>query len=160
MNKDLFSMTAKDIMQPDVVTVAESSPLSEVERLLSENRIGGVPVTNETGHIVGVISIRDLVERYTQDPDSRPRRGHGFYHLSSHELLEDDWDSFEVPAEAEETAGQVMTAEIYSVAPDTPITSIAERMVELGIHRVMVQKGTKVVGLVTTTDILRAVAGK
>lgn len=155
---DWTELTAEDIMQHDVVTVSTSTPLSEVERILSDHRIGGVPVTNEAGHIVGVLSLRDLVERYTQDPDSRPRRGHGFYHLSSEELLEEDLESFELPEEAEETAGEVMTAQIFSVKPDARLPRIAREMVEHNIHRLLVQDGIRTVGLISTMDILRAIA--
>ena len=93
-------VTARDIMQSDVITVPYATPLSEVERTLSDNRISGAPVTDEAGHIIGIVSIRDLVERYAEDPDARPRRGNGFYHLSSEEMLDEDFESFEVPAES------------------------------------------------------------
>ena len=158
--KDWSALNAEHIMQTDVVTVSESTPLSEVERLLSENRISGMPVTSETGHIVGVVSIRDLIERYTEDPDSRPRRGHGFYHLDTQDLLDDDFESFDLPPEAEEIAGDLMTAQIHAVAPNASVQKVAEAMVEIGIHRVLVQDGKKVVGLISTTDILAAVAGR
>ena len=73
-------LTAGDVMRSDVITVPYSTPLSEVERVLSDNRISGAPVTDEAGHIVGIISVKDLIERYAEDPDARPRRGQGFYH--------------------------------------------------------------------------------
>ncbi|MHC5064999.1 MAG: CBS domain-containing protein [Planctomycetota bacterium] len=152
------ALTARDIMQTEVLTVATSTPISEVERLLGEHRIGGIPVTDEAGHIAGVLSMRDLLELYSQDEDSRPRRGPGFYHLSSREMLEEDFDSFEVPDEAEETAGQVMTAEVYSVEASAGLDKIAKAMAEHRIHRVLVQEDRKHVGLISTMDILQALA--
>lgn len=151
-------LTAADVMRTDVLTVSESTPLSEVERLLGENRIGGLPVTNETGHITGVVSIRDLVDRYTQDPDSRPRRGHGFYHLSSEDLDDEDFESFEVPEEAEETAGDIMTAQVYAVDRTTPLQEVAAKMVELNVHRLLVTEKKRTVGIVSTMDVLKALA--
>ena len=102
--------------------------------------------------------MRDLLELYSQDEDSQPRRGPGFYHLSTRELLDEDFDSFEVPEEAEETAGQVMTAEVYSVDVDAGLDQIATTMAEHRIHRVLVQEGKKHVGLISTMDILQALA--
>ena len=149
-------LTARDIMRKDVITVSVNMPLSDVERLLGENRISGAPVTDEAGHIVGVLSVRDLLERYTEDPDSRPRRGHGFYRQPTEELEDEDFEAFEVPEEAEETARDIMTAEIHAVAADAKLQDIARQMVEHSIHRVLVQDSKKYIGLISTMDVLRA----
>ena len=74
-------MTAADIMAKRVVTVSPGAPLSEVERVLSENRVSGVPVVDSAGRALGVVSLRDLIDRYAEDPDARPRRGTNFYRL-------------------------------------------------------------------------------
>jgi CBS domain-containing protein len=149
-------VTARDLMRQKVVTVNYAAPLSEVERILSDNRISGAPVTDESGHIIGIVSLKDLVERYTEDPDSRPRRGPGFYHLSSEETLDDDFDAFEVPAEAEETARDIMTAQVYGVQAGAGLREIAALMTKHRIHRVLVQENGKYLGLITTMEILEA----
>lgn len=152
------TVTARAIMRSEVITIPYATPLSEVERILSDNRISGAPVTDESGHIVGIISVRDLVERYAEDPDARPRRDHGFYHLSSEEMLEDDFDSFEVPDESEETAEDVMSAEIYSVPAEAGLMEIARIMAKHKIHRVLVAENGRHVGLITTLEVLQALA--
>ncbi len=151
-------LTAAHVMRTNVITVSESTPLSEVERLLGEHRVGGLPVTNETDHITGVVSIRDLVDRYTEDPDARPRRGHGFYHLSAEGLDDEDFDSFEVPEEAEETAGDIMTAQVYHVDKTAALCDVAAKMVELNVHRLLVTEQQHTVGIVSTMDVLKALA--
>lgn len=153
------SVTARKIMRTEVITIPYATPLSEVERILSDNRISGAPVTDEAGHIVGIVSVRDLVERYAEDPDARPRRGQGFYHLSAEEMLEEDFDSFEVPEESEETAEDVMSAEIYSVPADAGLMDIARTMAKHKIHRVLVAENGRHVGLITTMEVLQALAG-
>jgi len=152
------NLTAADVMRTNVLTVSESTPLSEVERLLGENRIGGLPVTNETGHITGVVSIRDLVDRYAQNPDARPRPGHGFYHFSAEGLGDEDFESFEVPEETEETAGDIMTAQVYTVDQTAPLRDVAAKMVELNVHRLLVTNKKHTVGIVSTMDVLKALA--
>jgi CBS domain-containing protein len=147
-------VTARDIMRTNVVTVNYASPLSDVERVLGDHRISGAPVTDESGHIVGVISLKDLIERYAESPESHPRRGHGFYHLSSNELSDDDFDSFDVPKEAEETAGDLMSGEVLSVSVEAGLREIARVMVDRKIHRVLVQEDGKYVGLISTMEIL------
>jgi CBS-domain-containing membrane protein len=151
-------VTARDLMRKDVVTIPESAPLSEVERVLADNGISGAPVTDAAGCITGVVSWRDLLERYAQDPDARPRRGAGYFHLSSEEMLDEDFESLELPEEAEETAADVMTAEVYSVSPDDGIREIAAQMAKHGVHRVLVQKDGRFLGILSTMEVLQALS--
>jgi CBS domain-containing protein len=157
-SSDWTSLLAQDIMRTTVLTVSTNTTLSEVERVLGEHRISGVPVTNEAGHIVGVISMRDLIEHYSEDPEARPGHGVGFYNMSSDEFLEGKVESFEIPEESEETAGELMTAEVYAIDADAGLKELCQKMVNLKIHRVLVEQGGKTVGLISTMDILRALA--
>jgi len=141
-------------MRTDVIVLSYAAPLSDIERTLSENRISGAPVVDEAGHIVGIVSLRDLVDRYAQDPDARPRRGPGFFHLSTEELGEGDFRSFEVPAESEETAQDVMTAEVFAVPMGASLPEIARTMAEHRIHRVLVEDEKRYVGLISTMEII------
>ena len=147
-------VTAGDIMRTDVVVLSYAAPLSDIERTLSENRISGAPVVDEAGHIVGIVSLKDLVDRYAQDPDARPRRGPGFFHLSTHELGEGDFNAFEVPDESEDIAQDVMTAEIYSVPVSAGLREIAKAMSDHRIHRVLVEDEKRYVGLISTMEII------
>lgn len=152
-------VTARDLMRTDVVTVSYASPLSDVERTLAEARISGAPVTDEAGHIIGIISLKDLIARYAESDDARPRRSAGFFHLSSEEMLDDDFESFEVPDEAEETAGDLMTGEIYSVNVGSGLKEIATTMIDHKVHRVLVRDDDgRYVGLVSTMEILAALS--
>jgi CBS domain-containing protein len=149
-------LKARDIMRKDVITVSVNAPLSEVERVLGEHRISGVPVTDEAGHIVGVLSVRDLLERYAEDPDARPRRAAGFYQLSTEELEEEDLVAFEVPEKGEDTVKDIMNAEVFTISADAGLQEIARKMVELNIHRILVDEKKRHIGLISTMDILRA----
>lgn len=151
-------LTARDVMRRDVITIDRATPLSEVERVFADQKISGAPVTDETGAIVGVLSLRDLVERYVEDADARPRRSRGYFHLSTEELEDDDYELTELPEETEETAEDVMTAEVFSVAADAPLAEVARAMVEKRIHRVLVQSGGHFAGIVGTFEILQVLA--
>jgi CBS domain-containing protein len=158
---DWLRLTAADIMQRDVVTVSTSMALSEVEQILSENRITGVPVTDEAGHIVGVLSARDLMERRAQDPEAaQQERGLGYFSMPTNELEEEDLEAFVTPAGSgsESTAGELMTAQVFTVAADAGLRKVAAEMVKHGIHRLLVQQQKRTVGIVTTTDLLRIMA--
>jgi CBS domain-containing protein len=129
--------------------------------VLSDNRIGGVPVTDAAGHVAGVISARDLLDLYTEDPDARPKRGRSYYEYESDDLDEVDLGSFSVPEESEETAGSIMTAEAYTVSATSNLPTVAAMMSEHRIHRVLVTDPERggIVGLVSTMDVIRALAG-
>ena len=97
-------------------------------------------------------------QSYTQDPDARPRRGHGFYHLSAEGLEDEDLEAFELPEEAGETAGDIMTAQVYAVERTVSVREVAAKMVELNVHRLLVTEQQKTVGIVSTMDLLNALA--
>ena len=144
-------------MGSNVMTVATTTPLTDVARLLSEHQVTGMPVTDEVGHIVGVLSMRDIIERYADgDADHRVR---SFYELVSDEGPGVDREALELPYDSQDLAGDVMTAQVHTVHKDAPLPEVAQQMVELGVHRLLVEDGGKHVGLISTTDVLRAVAG-
>lgn len=63
-----------------------------------------------------------------------------------------------VPRDTDDTAAAVMTAQVHAVGADATVTQLAAIMVEQGIHRVLVRRNGKYVGLVSSTDVLRAIA--
>jgi CBS domain-containing protein len=139
-------------MKTDLIVVQDSAPLSEVERVLAEDRVSGAPVVNGAGKVVGVVSMRDLVERYANDPDARSRRG------TSSET-DADLDSYDVPTDSEATAADVMTGDVHWIPSSAGLAEVAREMTRLGVHRLLVRDGNQYVGLVGTMDVLRALAG-
>ncbi len=156
-----LSLTARQIMERRVIAVSPSAPLSEVERLLTEHRISGMPVTDSAGRAVGVISYRDLLDHYADDPDSRPQRGPHFFRLSTEHLADEDFEAFTVPEESEDRVEDLMTTDVISVGADATVLDIAELMSRRGIHRVLVTdpETTRVIGLVGSLNLLAAIAG-
>jgi CBS domain-containing protein len=132
-----MSTLARDVMTTELITVTPGTPLSEFARLCSEDNISGCPVTRVDGALVGIVSKTDLVRRLIED---HPRLG----------------STREVPVWDEETrqVGDIMTEDVLTVGPTTPISEIAERMARDRIHRVLVMEGDRLVGLVTSIDIL------
>ena len=147
-------------MQKGIITVSDSTPLSEVERVLSEHRISGVPVTDQAGKVIGVVSVRDLLDRYVEDPDARPKRRQHYYRVTAEELEEHEFDFSETPDESEDTAGSIMTAEVYHVLATDPVVEVARKMAGQHIHRVIVTdpESGRVVGIITSMGILAAIS--
>ena len=147
--------TARDIMNPDVMTVPEDLPLKDLATFLVENEISGVPVVNDNGEISGVVSLRDIASATAEEGSVRLDRSSSFYL----EGWEDQLDPFEAARlrfdEKEQEVRDVMTPTVFSVQSDTPISSVARAMVAGRIHRLLVVDGPRLNGIITTLDILR-----
>jgi predicted transcriptional regulator len=149
--------TAKDIMNPHVVTVTDTMELREAAKIFVEEGITGAPVVDDLGTLVGVISQSDLVEHeatterdltleapfYRRPYDEAISPGRGF-HIE------------ELPAEM---VKDVMTPFLVTVTEDIPIHEVAARMAKCGIHRlIVVDEDQQIRGIVTSMDVLQWVA--
>jgi CBS domain-containing protein len=147
-------MRAMDIMTAEVITVAPTTSVQEVARLLSERGISGVPVVDGDNQVVGVISEGDLLHRAetgTERVRDKPRRSWWLDSLASN--LAADY----VKAHAR-TAQDVMTRDVVSVYETTPLTDVATLLETKRIKRVPVLRGGKLVGIVSRSNLVRAVA--
>ena len=156
MRKVWPDLRARDVMRTDVVTISETASLADAVQALIDNRITGMPVTDEAGQLSGVISVRDILDHLTQNP-ARLTGRRAFYAAGPTDE-EEDWElgELEVPEEEVATVSDVMTAEIHAVDVETRLQEIASKMVEHRIHRVLVTQKKKYVGLVSAMDVLNA----
>ncbi len=148
-------MQAKDVMTPDPVTVGPDAPVEEIARVLLDKRISGVPVVDEAGRVVGIVSEGDLIRRIGEEDDDRPRRRSWWLQLFT--LPEDRARAF-VRAHGRR-AREIMTPDPVTVRPETPVADIARLLEERGIKRVpVVDADGRLVGIVSRADLLRALA--
>jgi CBS-domain-containing membrane protein len=154
--EDFATLRATDVMQRELVTVHASDPLREVERVLVDAQISAVPVLDDDDRVLGIVSMRDVVSRYAAD--------HDLPEDADEESFADDIDETETIAyrrlDGEPCAGDVMATDPVSVGPNALLTDVARRMVEHGSHRVLVTDHERLLGLVSTMDVLRAIADR
>ena len=132
-------MKAKDIMSRELVTLTPLTDVAAAARLLTERCITGAPVVDAQGRLVGVVSQTDLTRFQGQaSADGWGRGG----------LQSEERDSTPVVS--------VMTDKPICCDEDTPTEEVARLMLERHIHRVLVTKDGKLVGVVSAMDILRA----
>lgn len=178
-------LTLRDIMTPDPVTVGPETTLRDVVDLLSKRSISGVPVITGSGEVVGVVSASDVLafasstpgvpvdrsESYVdwgeidsadEEEESPPAYFASLWSDSEAALVEringptsPEWDILE-----EHSVDEVMTRRIITMPVDTVLSDAADRMIEAGIHRLLVTEGDRLVGLVSSTDFVRAIAKK
>lgn len=143
-------LTAKDVMTAPGVACREEAFFEEVAEILADRDISGMPVVNDVGEVVGVISERDLAH-VLGGPLVRlavRRHSHGPF---MRKLTE-------VPRAARR-ARDVMTTPPIVARFDTPIQEIARVMVVEEINRLPVVEDGRLVGVVTRGDVLGAIAG-
>jgi CBS domain-containing protein len=150
---------AKDIMETHVVRVGLNQPIMDVCRLFYQEEISGAPVVDESAEVVGVVSLTDLV-RTAQSEHDALTGGSNFYQQLR--AVPPTW--FGEPGEFEERlagtrVSDVMTQEVVSVSPDTPIPLVVKKVLEHRVHRVLVLDETRVVdhlaGIISLFDLVK-----
>ena len=144
-------MQAHDMMTPDVATVSPEATVSEVASLLLDRGISAVPVVDQTGAVVGIVSEGDLLRRRELGTDKR-RRGWRAW------LSDPDAMAVEYVKSRSTHVRDIMSAPVLSVGPATPVSEIAGMMEKHRIKRVPVIDRGRLVGLVSRADLVRALA--
>ncbi len=141
----------KDIMTKELITVSPETEIVHATKLLLKNRINGVPVTDETGKLVGVLCQSDLIAQQKELPvPSFFTFLNGLITLTSMKQFEK-----QVQKIAATTVAQAMTPNPVVVRPDTDIEEVAALMVDNKFHTIPVVDEGELVGIVGKEDILR-----
>ncbi len=153
------SLTAKDIMNPKVITVPAEMTVHELASFFTETMISGAPVVDANNKLVGVVSLSDIVRHDGHRSAIRQTDNTANYYLHGWEddLDESDIHEFHVEEDEGLTVADIMTPVIFKVSEATEITEMAETMINGRIHRLIVTRGDEVVGIVTTLDMLKTV---
>jgi CBS domain-containing protein len=147
--------TVAEVMSRDPIVVRPETPLKEAIQILAERRISGLPVVDDTGNLLGIISETDLMWQetgvtppayimfldsviYLQNP--------GTYERDLHKALG-------------QTVGEVMSKNPVTISPDKLLSEAARILNDRKIHRLPVLDNTgQIIGILTRGDIIRAMA--
>ncbi|HYW19597.1 MAG TPA: CBS domain-containing protein [Nodularia sp. (in: cyanobacteria)] len=150
-----MSKTVTDVMSRDPIVVRKETPLKEAIQILAEKRISGIPVVDDVGKLVGIISETDLMWQetgvtppayimfldsviYLQNP--------GTYERELHKALG-------------QTVGEVMSHNPVTISPGKTVKEAAQLMHDRSVHRLpVIDSASQVVGILTRGDIVRAMA--
>ncbi|NET43062.1 CBS domain-containing protein [Okeania sp. SIO2B3] len=150
-----MTKTVADVMSNNPISVKPEMPLKEAIKILAEQRISGLPVVNEEGKLVGIISETDLM---WQESGVTP---------PPYIMLLDSVIFLENPSRYEkqihkalgETVGEVMTKDPLTTTPEKSLSVAAKLMHDRDIHRLPVlDENDEVIGIITRGDIIRAMA--
>jgi CBS-domain-containing membrane protein len=144
-------MKAHDVMVSPVITTKPTSSVKEVAKLLLERRISAVPVVDDDGKIVGIVSEGDLMRRSDAETD----RQHSWWLrlLPTDEALAAEY----AKAHARKVA-DVMTRKVVTATPDTPLREIARLLEKHSIKRLPIARNGDLVGIVSRANLIQAVA--
>ncbi len=145
-------MLARDIMTKNVVTVPPETAVADIAQVLIDNKISGVPVVDNTGRPIGMVSEGDLLQQVGL---SGERRRSWWLHLFS----SPEQDAKDFVKQHGGTAADIMTTKIVSVDELAPTTTIARLLEENHIKRVPVMRDGELVGIVSRGNLLQALAG-
>ena len=147
--------TVADVMSRDPIVVRPQTELKEAIQTLAERRISGLPVVDEGGKLVGIVSETDLMWHETGVTPP------------AYIMFLDSVIFLKNPAQYErdlhkalgQTVGEVMSTDPVTVSPDKPIKEAAQLMHDRSVHRLPVVNTTgQVIGILTRGDIVRAMA--
>ncbi|MGQ0655790.1 MAG: CBS domain-containing protein [Betaproteobacteria bacterium] len=140
-------------MTSPVISVAPHTLVSELARVLFERRISAVPVVDGE-KLAGIVSERDLLQRYEIETDCALRTAAPWWLRA---FVDRDAPAAYVRSHARYVR-DIMTRQVLSVAPDTPLADVAHVLEKRRIKRVPVLEAKRVTGIVSRSDIVRALA--
>jgi CBS domain-containing protein len=150
-------LRARDVMQSQVATVEPGMSLIQLDELLAREKVSGMPVV-EGGAVVGVVSRTDIV-RGLGDAEGAAEATQAYYHdVAGAELDHAAAARRSGERIATMTVREVMSSEIVAVSPEDSIREVARTLVRGRMHRLLVMEGRRLAGIVTTFDLVHAIA--
>lgn len=149
-----MALTVRDIMDDDPVTVRPEDPVEDVVRLLRTHELPGVPVVNDGGRCVGIVTEADLVIADEQGDLHLPH----YIELFGGVVFLESLQRFEqrLQKALASTVKDLMSADPVTIDPETPVRDAGRMVASSGHNRLPVVEHGRLVGVVTRIDILDA----
>ncbi len=145
-------MKVHEIMSSPVKVVDEDTSLEEVAKLMLDERIGGVPVVDKDGKIIGIVTESDFSAKEHAIPFSRNYAPQLFGEWMSKEGIEKAYE-----AARNVKVKEIMTKSVHTVTEDDTLAEAVRTMLEHRVHRVPVVKDGVPVGIISRRDLLKLV---
>lgn len=147
-------LTVREIMTADVITVKPDTTVGELADILAQNKISGVPVVDDQGQVLGMVSEADII---LQDADL-----HFPYYIQFLEMVIYLQSVHKFEERVRKSIGskvtEIMSVDVVSVSPDATVREVATMMADRNVNRLPVTENERLVGIVTRGDIVRAIA--
>lgn len=147
--------TVAEVMSREPIVVRPETPLKEAIQILAERRISGLPVVDDAGKLLGIVSETDLM---WQETGVTP---------PAYIMFLDSVIFLKNPAQYErdlhkalgQTVGEVMSRDPVTISSDKPLKEAAQLMHDRSVHRLpVIDADAHVIGILTRGDVIRAMA--
>lgn len=144
-------MKAKDIMTTKVITVHKNATITEIAQVLVDHAISGVPVVDDDGALIGIVSEGDLLRKETSPriPDFINLLGGVVYYHGVGQYNED------LKKAMAAQASSIMTEAVITVSETTDVNEIAKLILQHNIKRIPVMADGKLTGIISRRDIIK-----
>lgn len=139
-------MKVEEIMTKDIVSAEPGTPFKTIVERLVLSGVSGLPILDESGTLVGIVTEADLASKEAYGVRGRRRLA-----LLADVLAAPRW----MPKAFGRVASDIMTKEVVTCAPGEDVRIATRRMLERGVKRMPVVQSGSVVGMVSRQDILR-----
>lgn len=144
-------LKVRDIMTADVVSVKKETTIRDLAELFTTRRVGSVPVVDQNGDLIGIVTESDLIE---QDKSLHIPTVISLFdwvlYLESDKKFEKELQKM-----TGQTVGDIYVETVETVTPDTPVNVVADIMSSKKLHAVPVVDGRRLVGIVSRIDLIR-----
>ncbi len=148
-------LKVKDIMTKEVVTVTKETTVMELAEIFAKRHLSSLPVVDQDGVLVGIVTETDLVE---QDKNLHIPTVISIFdwviYLESDKKFEK-----ELKKMTGRTVGDIYSADVVTVTPDSSIADVADLLSSRKINALPVVAGNKLAGIVSRIDLIRSMAG-
>jgi CBS domain-containing protein len=149
-------LAARDVMSRDLVTVPEDLTVREALELLIDHEISGAPVEDREGRLLGVVSLADIARASAEEGGFEVDRSNPLFAVRA-------WGEHFEPGEfaglrlagESRPVREIMTPAVYTAGEDTPVAGVAAAMVDGHIHRVLVTRDGRAVGVISSLDLIK-----
>ncbi|MBM3708201.1 MAG: CBS domain-containing protein [Actinobacteria bacterium] len=144
----------KDVMTEKVITVSKNTTVGELSRILLKNKISGLPVVDDAGKLIGMVTDADIITE-----DMEPIFPIYFDPLIISYAFIENFEKYkkDIKEYLKTPVGEIMSRRVKSVKKDTPVSEAAKIMVRDKINRIpVVDENNKVIGIVARADILKS----
>lgn len=176
-------LTVRDLMTRDLITVTPTTTLREAAEAMAADHVSGLPVV-EAGEAVGVVSATDVLSFAADAPgveidrsraggvDQIPEGGQWEEGAEPPAYYTDEWEGGAHPIGEklpdtdrpewnvleESHVAEIMTRSLHTVSPGDSVREAARAMLDVRVHRLLVVEDERLIGVISTTDVMEAVA--
>jgi len=147
-------ITAADVMSSPAITVAPQASVAEIAALLAEKHISAVPVCAPDGTLAGLVSEGDVLKPFRES--IRRKRDWWLGVLAEGEDLPQEF--LDYIRRDTRSAADIMAHQVVTAAATATLPELAELMVSRGVKRIPVIRDGRVVGIVSRSDLVAALA--